>query len=155
MSQTCQAYVLVTCLYLLLLLSVSGLSAMRFASLMSEHTRLLGSVEQELREAHAALQAAESLLLRGESPAASASACETSVHSRLRVFRLHQRQIGADDEDGEIPHQLWVVYGIQACRGGRALMESTLGVVEPVGITDEAQLPPNLHLGRLSLRRVW
>ena len=159
MTKYCRAYVLVTCLYLLALLSISGLTALHLASLMAQQARLLDATGRGLREAQGSLRVAEAALLRGEplgvDSAAAAVGCETSMDARVRVNRLHERWVSGVDGDGELVAAMWVVYGIQACQNGRAVLETTLGVVEPIGMFDESALPPNLKLGRLSWRRVW
>ena len=159
MQHTCEAYVLVTCLYVLALLSISGVTALHLASLMAQHTRLLDATGREFDEAYVSLQTAEATLLRGQTlsldPALAAFKCETSTDARLRVRRLHERRVSGVDDDGEVFAGTWVIYGLQACQEGRAVMELTLGVVEPVGVIEEIALPPNLKPRRLSWRRVW
>ena len=159
MTKSCRAYVLVTCLYLLALLSISGLTALHLASVMAQQTRLLDATGRGLQEAQGSLRVAEAALLRGEllgvDSVAAAVGCETSTDARVRVNRLHERWISGVDGDGEVVAAIWVVYGIQACQNGRAVLETTLGVVEPIGVFDESALPPKLKPGRLSWRRVW
>lgn len=158
MKERCRAYVLVTCLYLLALLSISGLTALHSASLMAQHARLLDATRRGFQEARTSLQVAEARLLRGEPPGADSSAaddCGSSTDSRLRVVRLHERRLSVEDEEGQAVTASWVVYGLRACRDGRAVLETTLGVIEPYGAIDESALPPGLEQGRLSWRPLW
>ncbi len=142
---------LVTCLYLLALLSISGVVAMQSASLMAQQSRAMDVHAHKLAVAESRLAATEARLLAGDAVAIGARPVGPACGSRLRVFLLHERPLS-------VPDASWVVYGIQACADGRALVESTLGLVQPVGAVDEADegiLPTNLTPGRLSWRAVW
>lgn len=147
------AYVLVTCLFVLAVVSVAAVATMRSTSVMAQHARALEVAARQLREADDALQLMEAALLRGEPQGAGAAiGCETGTAARVRVSRLHERSFGGEGAD-QTPK--WVVYGLRACRDGRALMEATLGVVEPIGAIEESALPKDVKVGRLSWRRVW
>ncbi len=153
MTMESRAYVLITCLFVLAILSVAALATMRSASLMAQHNRALEVAVRNMQLAHDALQLSEASLLNGEPQIkGSALGCETSIALRVSISRMHELSLDAGDDAQAAK---WVVYGLQTCQDGHAVMEVTLGVIEPLGAFEESAMPKGLEVGRLSWRRTW
>ena len=147
-----QAYVLVTCLYVVAVLSLSTLFVMRSASLTAGHARLLEGQDALSREAHRHLDFAEEQAI---DPSDLNRSCEQSSDVRIAAQLLHQRTVTGHDSTGEPVDARYSIYGLTACAEGRALMESTVGVLEPSDAFDEGASPSDVATGHLSWRRVW
>ncbi|MCY4041552.1 MAG: hypothetical protein OXF72_09880 [Gammaproteobacteria bacterium] len=146
-----RGYVLVTCLYVVAVLSVSSAVLVRSASLMSANTRLLDQQQSLSFEAQLILRESQILELSAGGNADCRGASGHSVHVQV----LHEREVnqaGADDDSNIARYR---IYAVQACADGRALMETTLGVLAPTGVLGQDDLPDGVRLGRLSWRRVW
>ena len=152
--------VLLTSLYLLALLSISSFAAVQTSVLMAQDTRLLESQVRAALDASDRLNAVEAALLRGETLAEpdvleTQAACDSRAGTWIRIRRLQSRTLHLADPEG-VPHEAQViVYGLQACADGRARIETSLSVLQPVVIPDGIPPPADLVLGRLSWRQVW
>ncbi len=145
-----RGYVLVTCLYVVAVLSVSSVMLVRSASLMTASARLLDQQQALSIEAHRVLGSVDALDLTTGSFDCRGAA-ELSVQARV----LHERMVSRSITVDEVVSARYRIYGVHACASGRALMETTLGVLEPADVFDAGDLPTDLRLGRLSWRRVW
>ncbi len=147
----CGGYVLVTCLYVVAVLSVSSLALVRSASLMSAGARLLDQQQSLAIAAHQALNQAEALNLVASSSFDCRGTPELSVQTQV----LHERTVSRFNAANERISARYRIYGVRACAHGRAFMETTFGIFEPAGVFDGDDLPTGVRLGRLSWRRVW
>lgn len=156
-----RAYVLLTCLYLLALTSIAGLATMQASSLMARHTLQVDRHSNSLLQLRAGVAQVESRLVRGEEILSlgareTLDGCEVDSGAWLRVMRVHTRTIGFAVDGEETRQADLLIYEIQACEGGRARIESSVGVVEDaLNTLDEAALPPQFRSGRLSWRQIW
>lgn len=147
-----RGYVLLTCLILLALLSVSSLLVVQTSTLMAQHTRLLDSAVQRSFQSSAQLRLVENALMRGETSVVKTDAvCESRWDTWIRIQHMDSEVIRWIDVSSEIQEAEKIIYALQACEGGRARIETSLAVLRPV----DSPVPPDLKLGRLSWREVW
>jgi len=143
-------HVLVTCLYVVAVLSVSSVALVRSASLMTASARLLDEQQTLSIDAHRALRDHDALDMTTGSVD-----CRGAPELSLQVQVLHERTVSRLSAEDEVVSARYRVYGVHACASGRALMETTFGVLDPAEFFDAADVPNDLSLGRLSWRRVW
>ena len=145
-------YVLVTCLYVVAVLSVSSLMLVRSASLMASDARLLDQQGTLINEAHRALGEIDISTLDASGHGID---CASASQIQVRTQILHERTLSRMNAENELVSARFRVYGLQACASGRALIETTVGVIEPADVFAQDALPASVTLGRLSWRRVW
>ena len=147
-----RGYVLVAVLYVVAVLSISSLLLVRTASLMAGEARLLDHRGSLSREAHRLLRLSEAQLpdTRGQ-----AITCEQTSDLGIAIRTLHERLVSRLSEEGEVVSAHYRIYGLLACAEGRALMETTVGVIDPKDAFAAGHLPSDVELGRLSWREVW
>ena len=155
-----RGYVLLTCLYLLALLSISSTLAMRTASVMAQHARLLDAHTGSSLEIAGWLLRVEAALLRGESLAEpdvfeTRAACDSQPGTWIRLTRLNSRQIHLVGGGNPPREARVIIYGLQICEGGRARLETSLAALRPASLPAGTSLPLELVLGRLSWREIW
>ena len=143
-------YVLVTCLYVLAMLSVSSLLLVRTATLMAGDVRLLDNQAQILNDAQEQLAS-----MSEQGLTALGTSCSSQSAPQFAARVLHRRSVTGFDAEGEVVNAFYSVYGLQACMDGRALIETTLGVFDPPDAFAGSAVPSDVAIGRLSWRQVW
>lgn len=155
-----RGYVLLTCLYLLALAAIAGLAAMQASSLMARHALLVDRHSNNALQVRAGVAQVESHLVHGQELVSldvreTPDGCEVDPGIWFRVSRLRVLPAILGGGDSETRQANLVIYEIRACEAGRARIETSVAVVEPISSLDDTSLRPEIRPGRLSWREVW